>query len=188
MPPDPLQSPRGDAHGADPGRLQVRASRSARYLGIDPGSHLTGVALLDDHDHLELHTLKLIAGDPAARLADLQQQLARPLNMPPGAVRCAVVEKPTVRGKSNALTLAAFGVCLAQTYAWCRCPTFELPSNTWRSHTPLGGNARKEQVVAWVEQHFDLASGSVQGDAGQAAGCAWAARELARRHDRSAAA
>lgn len=141
------------------------------WLGVDPGSHRAAACILTEH-RVTVRAFEMDSGDLAARLAQLNGELLDWLWEQPQA-SCIVVEKPTVRGKSNALTLAAFGVCVATAHAVMPCPLFDLPSNTWRARTPLGGNASKEAVMQWASGY------GVEGeDESMAFGCAWAARVL----------
>jgi Holliday junction resolvasome RuvABC endonuclease subunit len=156
------------------------------YLGVDPGSHRAGACLLSEQDGVIPRAFPLARGDLAARLAQLDRDLTGWLTdaLANGlSATCTVVENPGVARTGSSLpVLAAYGVCLATAYALMPCPTFELLNSQWRARTPLGGGAKKPQIVEWAARH------GVRGeDEAMAFGCAWAARELHRGARRAAA-
>lgn len=130
------------------------------FVGIDPGSHRPGFALIDGRGLLQDWNTPELEGDSwPDRIVHLRQLLVLWLDLVAGGVTldvvAAAIERPNTGRTTNLVTIAAWGVCVEATRARLGCPVFEeVGSTEWKAEV-LGHGAATDAAV----QHFALAAG-----------------------------
>jgi Holliday junction resolvasome RuvABC endonuclease subunit len=149
---------------------------SAWYVGIDAGSIKCGLAALNDDGDITTHLVELKARTAMPdRLVALDLAVAAWLTrLADTGTWCCVVENP-VHERGGSTLLASYGVCVAAARRMLRCPVMTPTNTEWKSHTPVGGKAKKDDVMRYSRL---LGYEGDSQDIADAVGCADAARAL----------